>query len=73
MAGNGQHPAPRPPQHAGESLPGFLEPDQLVASTRRPVPLAPLSRRVRAALWILRVVVIIVSAMVIYAFVAHLR
>jgi hypothetical protein len=73
MVRHGQHPAPRPPQHAGEPMPGFLEPDQLVASTRRPVPRAPLSRRVRAALWILRVAVIILSAMVIYVFVAQLR
>ena len=64
-------PGPRPPQHASEPLPGFLEPDQLVASTRRPVPRAPLSRRARAALRILRVAVIIVSAIVIYAFVAQ--
>jgi hypothetical protein len=68
-----QPPACRQRQHADEQLPCFLEPGQLVAGTRRPVPRAPLSRRARAALWALRVAVIIVSVMVIYAFAAQLR
>jgi hypothetical protein len=49
----------------------FLERDQLIADTSRPVPRAPLSRRVRAALWALRVFVVVVSAMVIYTFVSQ--
>lgn len=46
----------------------FLERDQLVRDKTRPVPRAPLTRRANAALWALRVFVIVVSAMVIYTF-----
>jgi hypothetical protein len=56
-----------------KTLAGFLEPDQLVSGRQRPVPRARLSRRAGAALWALRVFVIVVSAMVIYAFVAQLH
>ncbi len=50
-----------------------LERDQFVAETSRPVPRAPLSTRASAWLWALRVFVVLVSAMVIYTFVAGLH
>lgn len=50
-----------------------LERDQFVAETSRPVPLAALSARTRAALWALRIFVIVVSAMVIYVFIKQLH
>lgn len=56
----------------GDGLVGYLEDDQLVARTRRPLPRALLSRRAGAALWALRVFVIIVDAMVIYSFISAL-
>lgn len=49
-----------------------LEPDQLVADKSRPLPRAPLSRRASLGLWALRVFVVIISAMVVYTFVAQL-
>ncbi len=51
---------------------GFLESDQLVARTERPLPRARLSRRAAAALWALRIFVIIIDAMVIYSFISAL-
>jgi hypothetical protein len=50
----------------------FLERDQLVADTSQPVPRAQLGRRASAALWGLRVFVLVVSFMVIYTFVQQL-
>ncbi|MGD1057262.1 MAG: hypothetical protein ABR992_07600 [Solirubrobacteraceae bacterium] len=50
-----------------------LERDQFVAETSRPVPRAPLSPRVSAGLWALRVFVIVVSLMVIYTFIDQLH
>jgi hypothetical protein len=50
-----------------------LERDQLVAETSRPLPRARLSGRATAALWALRVFVVIVGAMVIYTFIDQLR
>jgi hypothetical protein len=49
-----------------------LERDQFVAETSRPVALAPLSARVRAGLWALRIFVVLVSLMVIYTFIYQL-
>ncbi|MBV8994872.1 MAG: hypothetical protein JO287_14530 [Pseudonocardiales bacterium] len=74
MTHRNQHPAHPPPLNppTGEPLLGFLEPDQLVARTQHPVPRAALSRRASAALWILRIFAIIVSAMVIYTFFSQL-
>jgi hypothetical protein len=65
---------PIPPQghRPGGDPAVFLEPGQLTAATRRPVPRAHLSRRPVTALWALRVLVIILSAMVIYAFFSQL-
>lgn len=64
-------------QHA-ERAPGseelilFLERDQLVADTSKPVPRAHLSPRVNAALWSLRIFSVVVGAMVIYTFIQQL-
>jgi hypothetical protein len=55
-----------------EELVMFLERDQLVFDTSRPVARVPFSRRMSAALWTLRVFVILVSAMVIYTFISKL-
>ena len=49
-----------------------LERDQFVAETSRPVPRAPLGARASAALWALRVFVILVGLMVIYTFIDQL-
>jgi hypothetical protein len=59
-------------QHNGTDLGSYLEHDQLVADTDRPVPRAQLTRRVSTALWILRVFTILVGAMVIYVFFSQL-
>jgi hypothetical protein len=50
-----------------------LERDQFVAETSRPVPQAVLGARTTAALWALRVFVVLVSLMVIYTFIDQLR
>lgn len=50
-----------------------LERDQFVAETSRPVPRATLSARATAALWALRVFVVLVSLMVIYTFISQLH
>jgi hypothetical protein len=50
-----------------------LERDQFVAETSRPVPRAVLSARVTAALWALRVFVVLVSLMVVYTFIDQLH
>lgn len=50
----------------------FLERDQLVTDTSRPVPRVALTRRANNALWALRVFVVIVSAMVIYTFISQI-
>jgi hypothetical protein len=55
-----------------DQLVAFLEPDQLLSDRSRPVPRAALSPRANAALWALRVFVLIVSAMVIYTFFSQL-
>lgn len=50
-----------------------LERDQFVAETSRPVPRAQLGSRTTAALWALRVFCVVVSLMVVYAFIAQLH
>jgi hypothetical protein len=69
-------PAPADPlaerQAQGQELIGHLERDQLVKETLRPVPPAPVGARMRLALWGLRLFALLVSAMVIYTFVARL-
>ncbi len=56
-----------------EELVAFLERDQLVIDRSVPVPPAQLGVRARTALWALRVLVTVVSAMVVYAFVDGLH
>jgi hypothetical protein len=51
----------------------FLERDQLTSDTAIPVTRAHLTKRLNTTLWALRVFVIVVSAMVIYTFAAHLH
>ncbi len=55
-----------------EEMVGPLERDQLVSDRSRPVGPAVLSGRACAALWGLRVFVLVVGAMVIYTFFAQL-
>ena len=50
----------------------YLEPDQLVADSKRPVSRAQLSPRAAAALWALRIFVIAIGAMVVYTFFSQL-
>jgi hypothetical protein len=50
----------------------YLEVDQLVQDTSRPVPRRILGGGATAGLWILRVFAIVVSAMVVYTFIAQL-
>jgi hypothetical protein len=55
-----------------EELVMFLERDQFVGDTSRPVRRMVLSPRMTAALWALRVFVVVVSVMVLYTFVSQL-
>ncbi len=56
-------------EERAEELIMFLERDQLVADTSRPVARVAFGSGVQAALWALRVFVIVVSLMVVYTFV----
>jgi hypothetical protein len=67
-----EHHAEAPSRDDEEELVMFLEPDQLVVDKSRPVPRAQISGRANAALWALRIFVLVVSAMVIYTFVSQL-
>lgn len=60
-------------EDARQELIMHLEPDQLVAETFIPVPQASLGPRAKAALWSLRVFVVLVSLMVIYTFIGRLH
>jgi hypothetical protein len=64
--------APPTPPRDDEPMIMHLERDQLVAATNEPVPRAHLSARVNLGLWLLRVFVMVVGAMVIYTFFARL-
>lgn len=57
---------------AEEELIEFLERDQLSTDRARRVPAAELAPRVQIALWALRIFALVVSALVIYTFVATL-
>ncbi len=64
-----------PSDHPGEAATrhlDYLEPGQLDAHARRPVEPAALTGPTRAGLWVLRVFVLIVTAMIIYTFVTQL-
>ena len=56
-----------------EELIMHLERDQLVAETFRPVARATLGSSAVVGLWVLRIFVVLVSAMVIYTFIARLH
>ncbi|MGH2861865.1 MAG: hypothetical protein ACRDLT_10235 [Solirubrobacteraceae bacterium] len=62
----------QPRDEYDEEMVMFLERDQLVADRRQPLPPANIGRRAEAALWLLRIFVLIVGAMVIYTFCAQL-
>jgi hypothetical protein len=62
----------QPQERFEDELIMHLERDQFVAETSRPVPRAPLGTRATAALWALRVFVVLVSLMVIYTFLEQL-
>jgi hypothetical protein len=51
----------------------YLQRDQFVAETSRPLPRAALSARCATGLWGLRVFVVLVSLMVIYTFIDQLH
>ncbi|HWF73341.1 MAG TPA: hypothetical protein VG186_08350 [Solirubrobacteraceae bacterium] len=55
-----------------QELVEFLERDQLVIDTSRPLGRMALSRRMIIGLWALRVFVTVISLMVIYTFVSQL-
>jgi hypothetical protein len=59
-------------EYDAADLSSYLEHDQLVADTARPVPRAQLSPRASAALWMLRIFTILVGATVIYVFFSQL-
>jgi hypothetical protein len=58
--------------HADDELVMLIEQEELALGQERPVPRKELSRRARVALWALRIFVIVVGAMVVYAFFAQL-
>ena len=65
-----------PPDGADDSngeLVMFLERDQLSADTSIPLPRAELGRQTQAALWALRIFLLVIGAMVIYTFAEQLR
>jgi hypothetical protein len=61
------------PSGDSQELIHHLERDQLVAETERPLPPARLSRRAKAGLLALRIVVVVLGAMVLYTFVDGLH
>ncbi len=72
-AGQGASRGEPDPQEHGDEPVRHLQRGQFVAETSRPVPRAALSARATAGLWALRVFAVLVSLMVIYAFIAQLR
>jgi hypothetical protein len=56
-----------------EELIMVLERDQLVSNRSKPVDRAQLGRNAKLGLWALRIFVLVVSAMVIYTFIAQLN
>ena len=63
----------QPQERFEDELIMHLERRQFVAETSRPVPRVALGTRARAALWALRVFVVLVSAMVLYTFIDQLH
>lgn len=67
----GEDPAIVSPDEEDELI-AFLERDQLVSDTSRPLPRASMGPAARVALWSLRVFVTVVGAMVVYTFFSQL-
>jgi hypothetical protein len=72
MSGKRQGRDPRCTPIEPEETVMFLERDQLMSDRRRPLPPAEIGGRAHAALWALRIFVLIVGLMVIYTFCAQL-
>ena len=63
----------QPPERFEDEQVMHLERGQFVTETSQPVPRAALGARAVAALWALRVFVVLVSLMVIYTFIDQLH
>jgi hypothetical protein len=61
-----------PESEPDDALIAHLEPNQLTAATRQPLPRAVLSQRAQVGLWVLRIFSIILGVMVVYTFVSQL-
>ncbi|HEY6430801.1 MAG TPA: hypothetical protein VIZ17_02370 [Acetobacteraceae bacterium] len=64
---------PRPEDHPDPGLIEGLEPDQLVATSSRPLPPRQLSAAAKIGFWTLRGFVLLITALVVYSFVVSLR
>jgi hypothetical protein len=62
----------QPEPHPDAELIEGLEPDQTVASASKPLARMPLGPVGKTGLWVLRIFVLIVTAMVVYTFVVSL-
>ena len=58
--------------HPDEELIEALEPDQLLAEKSKPLPRYQLSQIANVALWLLRIFVLLMTALVVYTFVKAL-
>jgi hypothetical protein len=58
--------------HPDEELIHALEPDQLVSETSKPLPRYQLDQIANVALWLLRIFVLSMTALVVYTFVKAL-
>lgn len=58
--------------HPDDELIHALEPDQVVAAASRPLPRYQLSGAANIALWLLRIFVLLITALVVYTFVLAL-
>ena len=66
------HESEAPPTGGDEPPWSYLEPKQFVGDRSIPLPRVKLGPGAGAALWALRIFVLVVSAMIIYTFVAQL-
>lgn len=64
---------PHPHTGPGGETTESSQPEQLAADTTSRLPRAPLTPPVRAGLWALRIFVLIITAMIIYTFLARLN
>jgi len=58
--------------HPDDELIQALEPDQIVAVASRPLPRYQLSSAGNVALWLLRIFVLLITALVVYTFIIAL-